>query len=357
MKIAIIVLLSLSLVFATKFSSKYHTTAEINEELESLSRSCSFLSLSNASDSPLIKEVNINRNQNKKYRAYILFGEHPRELISPESGIHFLNDLCFEKTDPKNKQILDDFELRMILNANPLSRQKVEGGEYCLRENENGVDINRNYDAHWEKVQDDVRQVTSGPNPFSEPETRAVRDSLKAFNPDIFLTVHSGTLGMFTPHAYSTDAAEQNEDKMMDILNDISGKYCPSCDVGVASQAIGYLAPGSCVDYAYDELKIRYSFAFEIYHGSINLEEQLKSRTHSSFLQLTGQQQSTKNRKFEHNNNHSCFLQTSSKYDMSKEECFDYFNPDSSQYDWYVQNWTEAYQEMLLKLVQEEQQS
>lgn len=40
----------------------------------------------------------------------------------------------------------------MILNANPLSRQKVEGGEYCLRENENGVDINRNYDAHWEKV-------------------------------------------------------------------------------------------------------------------------------------------------------------------------------------------------------------
>jgi len=72
MKIAIIVILSLSLVFATKFSSKYHTTAEMNEELESLSRSCSFLSLSNASDSPLIKEVNINRNQNKKYRGIIL---------------------------------------------------------------------------------------------------------------------------------------------------------------------------------------------------------------------------------------------------------------------------------------------
>lgn len=34
---------------------------------------------------------------------YILFGEHPRELISPESGIHFLNDLCFETSDPKNK--------------------------------------------------------------------------------------------------------------------------------------------------------------------------------------------------------------------------------------------------------------
>ena len=61
-----------------------------------------------------------------------------------------MNDLCFETTDPKNKQILDDFELKVILNANPISRSKVETGEYCLRENENGVDINRNYDAHWE---------------------------------------------------------------------------------------------------------------------------------------------------------------------------------------------------------------
>lgn len=60
---------------------------------------------------------------------------------------------------------------------------------------------------------------------------------------------------------------------MMDILNDLSDKYCPSCDVGVASEAIGYLAPGSCVDYAYDALGIKYSFAFEIYHGAINLED------------------------------------------------------------------------------------
>jgi uncharacterized protein YutD len=29
--------------------------------------------------------------------------------------------------------------------------------------------------------------------------------------------------------------AETNEEEMMDILNDLSDKYCPSCDVGVAS--------------------------------------------------------------------------------------------------------------------------
>ena len=44
-----------------------------------------------------------------------------------------------------------------MVNANPISRAKVEEGEYCLRENENGVDINRNYDSHWEYNDDDLK--------------------------------------------------------------------------------------------------------------------------------------------------------------------------------------------------------
>lgn len=59
---------------------------------------------------------------------------------------------------------------------------------------------------------------------------------------------------------------------MMDVLGDLQHKYCPSCDVGAAGEEVGYLSPGSCIDFAYDELKIRYSFAFEIYHGAIDLE-------------------------------------------------------------------------------------
>jgi hypothetical protein len=33
----------------------------------------------------------------------------------------------------------------------------VEAGDFCLRENENGVDLNRNYDAHWKHIQDDSK--------------------------------------------------------------------------------------------------------------------------------------------------------------------------------------------------------
>lgn len=45
--------------------------------------------------------------------------------------------------------VLDNFYIQIIPNANPLSRTRVENGEYCLRVNENGVDLNRNWDSHW----------------------------------------------------------------------------------------------------------------------------------------------------------------------------------------------------------------
>ena len=38
------------------------------------------------------------------------------------------------------------------MNGNPISRKKVENGDVCLRTNENGVDLNRNWASYWTKV-------------------------------------------------------------------------------------------------------------------------------------------------------------------------------------------------------------
>jgi hypothetical protein len=53
---------------------------------------------------------------------------------------------------------------------------------------------------------------------------------------------------------------------MKEVLDNLSDRYCPSCEVGAAGREVGYLAPGSCIDYAYDELSIKYSYAVEIFH-------------------------------------------------------------------------------------------
>ena len=43
----------------------------------------------------------------------------------------------------------------------------------------------------------------------------------------------------------------------MDILDDLQEKHCPTCEVGSVGKEIGYISPGSCIDYAYDELKVK----------------------------------------------------------------------------------------------------
>lgn len=76
------------------------------------------------------------KDANTKNKAFIIFGEHAREMISVETGLHFLKKVCSDGLDVK---------LKMIINMNPGSRKYVEKGHYCLRENLNGVDLNRNY--------------------------------------------------------------------------------------------------------------------------------------------------------------------------------------------------------------------
>jgi len=49
-----------------------------------------------------------------------VFGEHARELISPETGMHFAKKLCSQSEDMK--AVTDNYELKMIVNLNPSSR-------------------------------------------------------------------------------------------------------------------------------------------------------------------------------------------------------------------------------------------
>ena len=45
---------------------------------------------------------------------------------------------------------------------------------------------------------------------------------------------------------------------MMDVLTKLAENHCPLCDVGSAGKKVGYLSPGSCIDFAYDKLKVEW---------------------------------------------------------------------------------------------------
>ena len=71
---------------------------------------------------------------------------------------------------------------------------------------------------------------------------------------------------MYTPHAYSLNEGERNEASMKRMLKSLNERYCSNnCNVGAAGKEVGYICPGTCIDYAYDNVSVPYSFAWEIY--------------------------------------------------------------------------------------------
>lgn len=177
-----------------------------------------------------------------------------------------------------------NFIIRIIPNANPASRSKVESvsaadenvimhnffvqGDFCLRTNENGVDLNRNWADHWMKSSQNGEETFPGmfspthlstassligSTPFSEAETKIIRDKLVEFQPDVFLTVHSGNCAYMTPFAFSTVSPHSDtqihnssfqkepnnsfESRWLSIL-DVLEKHGPKCPEGPAARLV-----------------------------------------------------------------------------------------------------------------------
>jgi hypothetical protein len=97
----------------------------------------------------------------------------------------------------------------------------------------------------------------------------------------MFVSIHSGALGMYTPFAYSTSKPSGKvEDQMVRVLKKLNPQYC-NCDVGAAGKELNYLCPGTCLDYMFDKLKTPYAFAVEIWEGGKGFKQQKSS----SFLE------------------------------------------------------------------------
>jgi hypothetical protein len=244
----------------------YHTSAELESEARSLATQCgNVLSFEEeVQGNVTIFLVRIRRSTARPINKVLVFaGEHSRELIGPESALSFVRLLCQQEED--ESKTLDYSEFLVVLNANPHSRALVEQGQYCVRANPNGIDLNRNWDVHWEKDDGIWGLTDGGPKPFSEAETQILHRIAQSYRPDTFISVHSGTIGMYMPWAFDTSSlASRNGLAMMHVLEAVDDKRC-QCPFGGAGKEVGYACPGTCIDYIYDRLNASFAFAYEIY--------------------------------------------------------------------------------------------
>ena len=139
--------------------------------------------------------------------------------------------------------IPEDVTLIIIPSANPDGQYRITGIEGRFEQsdvpsstaagrfNVRGVDLNRNWDCDWELVGWWGDQaVSGGKKPFSEPESRALRDFFIEQKPDAVVFWHSKAGGVFS--------------------GGCQGPFAPSQTLaGVYSSASGYPAEGQFAYY------------------------------------------------------------------------------------------------------------
>mmetsp|Transcript_16647 Transcript_16647/g.31497 ORF Transcript_16647/g.31497 Transcript_16647/m.31497 type:complete len:383 (-) Transcript_16647:44-1192(-) len=377
MKRFVLSLAALATVNAAKFKSRlrpaapglptfYHTTEELRSELQALAERCPALSLRTVSRTSLgsgrsvaLDVVTIKApNTAPKNKVFMLFGEHARELISAESGLHFAKTVC---DSSKAGELLQDSEFLLVVNANPGSRARVEQGDWCLRVGPGGVDLNRNWDEHWQGAASYGEDTNPGQLPFSEPETQLLKELVSEYQPTTFFTIHSGTLGMYMPWAFDMDhLANRNQASMMEILKEVDQDHC-ECPFGAAGREVGYSCPGTCLDWVYDKLQTPYAFAYEIYFGGdqASLRERWQEKVglpETSSLQAQNLAHDHFKDMFRDFPSSFIQVQSSSNATFATNEvqgfaCFGAFNPDTEEkYRETVENWSQAYLDTVAKV-------
>jgi hypothetical protein len=339
----------------------YHHTDEIHQEATRLAQNCQgmasirTLRIGNVA----IDAVRVRANQTTPpaNRVFILFGEHSRELISAESGLHFLRVLCGDATLPEGAPepatVLRNTEFELLLNGNPLSRKRVEAGHSCVRMNPNGVDLNRNWDIEW--GQHGAHHF--GPYPFSEPETQIMKQLIVEFAPTTFLSVHSGTIGMYMPWGTDGHMAQRNQQEMFQLLMNVSDARC-QCPVGAGGREVGYLFSGSSLDWVWANTNTSFSFTWEIYRGfgSYYIQQEWQKRRHEGgpALMEAGDeifqdffQQDTSDFVDHANSSRTNIAQSQPYWLPGGLDCLHFFNPMTEEaYREVVENWSAAYLNM-----------
>lgn len=135
--------------------------------------------------------LEIGRSVRSNAIAAVRFGTGPTVVIFV-GGLHAgfapatvsLAESAIEYYTSNLGEIPETVTLYIIPNANPDS--PYDPGNLGGRLNANSVDLNRNWDCEWAqdaKWRGNTVPGSGGPSPFSEPETRAMRDFMQQKNP------------------------------------------------------------------------------------------------------------------------------------------------------------------------------
>jgi protein MpaA len=146
----------------------------------------------------------------------------------------------------RSMRLPDDVSIWLVDEMNP------DGAAANTRQNARGVDLNRNFPYHWQAQGRPWDTYYSGPEPLSEPETRAARRFILNHNPDITIWYH------------------QHMALIVKSRGDLRLERLYAREVGLPLRDIGPL-PGTAVEWQNHRFRNKTAFVVELPAGSLSL--------------------------------------------------------------------------------------
>ncbi|XP_022822666.1 carboxypeptidase B-like isoform X1 [Spodoptera litura] len=247
---------------------KKYPTLNIIEEYynflaEDYSSICRVQSIGRTDENRTINMINITNGNPRNKIILITGGQHAREWISVTSALYILHTIVTnfdtQKNYMKNKNWL------IIPVVNPDGYAYTHGVDRLWRKNRrrflscNGVDVNRNFETDWRipgiTQHSECKPTYSGPYPFSEAESTALRDLILSLTPKPVALVDLHAYGKLILFPWSARTAATPD---LDMHKAVASKMKTSIYKTTkenytfgATYHLVYPATGTFVDWAY----------------------------------------------------------------------------------------------------------
>lgn len=221
----------------------------------------------------LLKLSNSNANNDS---VWIDAGIHSREWITPAVATYIANE--FSNNFDKQPDSVKNKDWYILPVLNPDGYEFTHTGDRMWRKNRSwygqecvGVDLNRNFSVGW--GQNGSSEIPThaffrGSEPFSEPESAAMRDFIENSNIrfKLYLTFHSFGQVIIFPFGFSQKLCPdymqllEGATVMSRAIHECTGNIYR---VGI-SQDVMYSAAGTSTDWSYGAAKIPFCYLIEL---------------------------------------------------------------------------------------------
>ncbi|KAL1117211.1 hypothetical protein AAG570_004538, partial [Ranatra chinensis] len=226
-----------------------------------------------------VLKVSSNPLANKPV-VFIDAGIHAREWVAPAVALFVMYQLV--ENNKQNSNLLDKVDWHIIPLLNPDGYVYSMTKDRFWRKNRanttnsrcRGVDLNRNFDVYFGGLgtsRNPCDETFVGKGPFSEAESRALRDyALRIKNRiKLYITLHS--YGQYLLYPWGYDNVLPNDWKDLDRLarmaeRALSSVYGTRYQVGSSTKLLGPAAGGSD-DWMKAKVGVKYSYTVELPGG------------------------------------------------------------------------------------------